>query len=82
MTNHGIEGHESFTHHYVYWTQKRGIQRSELDWCHWGEDFTVRISPELDETEMHVGDLWEANNGDNTVLFAVYGGRIPCSRAA
>lgn len=92
LTHHGIDGHESaahnaqvyafFAHHYDYWTQNLGIPRSEWDWCHWGENLTLRISPELDETQLHIGDLWEIGSGDNTVLLEVYGGRVPCSRLA
>ncbi len=92
VTPHGIEGHESaahnaqvcslFAHHYDHWTQKLGIPRSEWDWCHWGENLTLRTSPELDETQVHIGDLWQIGGGDNTVLLEVYGGRVPCSRLA
>lgn len=100
ISNHQSAAHDAqiyafFAHHYDFWTQKLGVNREEWDWCHWGENLTLRSSTPLDEGDVYIGDIWEFDNGEPTpngmvsesepekgVVLQVCGGRVPCSRLA
>jgi ferredoxin-NADP reductase/MOSC domain-containing protein YiiM len=85
----GIQGHESAAHnaevyaffaqHYDRWSAQLGIPRKDWDWCHWGENLTLRVPPGLDENSVRLGDRWEFAGG---VHLEVCGARVPCSRLA
>ncbi|RGP67531.1 flavodoxin reductase family [Fusarium longipes] len=63
---------------YDYWCAELGIDRSEWDWCHWGENITLRCTGKtLSESDFRLGDVWRV--GDS-VRLQVCGSRIPCMK--
>jgi uncharacterized protein len=68
-----------FAHHYTYWCEKLGVDPATWDWCHWGENLTLRCDVNLYEDEFRLGDIWQI--GD-TVRLQVCGARVPCYKLA
>lgn len=66
-----------FANHYDYWATKLGVERSEWDWCHWGENITFKCSPLLNEHNFHLGDIWSVGS---SVRLQVCGSRVPCNK--
>jgi ferredoxin-NADP reductase/MOSC domain-containing protein YiiM len=63
---------------YDYWCTELGIDRSEWDWCHWGENITFKCTnTKLTESDFRLGDVWRV--GDS-VRLQVCGSRIPCMK--
>ncbi|KAI5920884.1 pyruvate kinase-like protein [Camillea tinctor] len=49
-----------FTENYDYWCRELGVEQSSWDWCHWGENVTLRFKNEVAlEDEIHLGDIWK-----------------------
>ncbi|KAI0121312.1 hypothetical protein BJ170DRAFT_588153 [Xylariales sp. AK1849] len=49
-----------FAENYDYWCSELGIERSSWDWCHWGENITLRYKGQaLLENDIHLGDIWK-----------------------
>lgn len=68
-----------FSHHYTYWCNKLGVDRSTWNWCHWGENLTLQCDTNLYEDEFRLGDIWQIGN---TVRLQVCGARVPCYKLA
>ncbi|KAK9423408.1 putative Pyruvate kinase-like protein [Seiridium unicorne] len=69
-----------FAENYDYWRSDLGVDPSAWDWCHWGENITLRYKeqPHL-ETDIHLGDVWRIGQ---SVRLEVCGSRIPCAKLA
>ncbi|KAJ4247196.1 hypothetical protein NW762_013335 [Fusarium torreyae] len=65
---------------YDYWCAELGVDRSEWDWCHWGENITFRCTDKrLTEFDFRLGDIWKVGS---RVRLQVCGSRIPCMKLA
>ncbi|OBS28674.1 hypothetical protein FPOA_02612 [Fusarium poae] len=63
---------------YDYWCADLGVDRSEWDWCHWGENITFKCtSKTLTESDFRLGDVWRVGS---SVRLQVCGSRIPCMK--
>ncbi|PTD11026.1 hypothetical protein FCULG_00011497 [Fusarium culmorum] len=63
---------------YDYWCAELGVDRSEWDWCHWGENITFRCTDKtLTESDFRLGDIWRVGR---SVRLQVCGSRIPCMK--
>ncbi|EXA41648.1 hypothetical protein FOVG_10115 [Fusarium oxysporum f. sp. pisi HDV247] len=61
---------------YDYWCKELGVDRSEWDWCHLGENIALRCTErKLTEFDFRLGDVWRVGNN---VRLQVCGARIPC----
>ncbi|RFN49829.1 putative flavodoxin reductase family protein [Fusarium flagelliforme] len=88
LNDDGIVGNATAVHdgpvyiclaeNYEYWCAELGLDRSEWDWCHWGENITFRCTDKtLTESDFRLGDVWRV--GSN-VRLQVCGSRIPCMK--
>ncbi|KAF4450608.1 putative flavodoxin reductase family protein [Fusarium austroafricanum] len=88
LNENGIVGNATAVHdgpvyiclaeNYEYWCTELGINRSEWDWCHWGENITFKCTDQvLTEADFRLGDVWRV--GD-TVRLQVCGSRVPCMK--
>ncbi|KAI1074876.1 pyruvate kinase-like protein [Whalleya microplaca] len=69
-----------FAENYEYWCNELGVERRSWDWCHWGENITLRFKDKiLLENDIHLGDIWRVGK---TVRLEVCGSRIPCMKVA
>ncbi|KAH6640070.1 pyruvate kinase-like protein [Truncatella angustata] len=69
-----------FAENYDYWCSNLGVERSAWNWCHWGENITLKCKDEVHlEDDIHLGDVWRI--GDSVQL-EVCGSRIPCGKLA
>ncbi|ORY58494.1 pyruvate kinase-like protein [Pseudomassariella vexata] len=67
-----------FAENYDYWCSNLGVERASWDWCHWGENITLRYKGQARlENEIQLGDIWRI--GDS-VRLEVCGSRIPCQK--
>ncbi|KAI8625064.1 pyruvate kinase-like protein [Xylariaceae sp. FL1651] len=67
-----------FAEHYDYWCHELGVDRSSWDWCHWGENLTLRFHDKVRlENNIHIGDIWRIGE---TVRLQVCGARVPCMK--
>ncbi|KAM0340329.1 hypothetical protein ACHAPU_010542 [Fusarium lateritium] len=63
---------------YDYWCTELGIDRSDWDWCHWGENITLRCTgSRFSESDFRLGDIWRVGN---SVRLQVCGSRVPCMK--
>lgn len=63
---------------YDYWCTELGIERSTWDWCHWGENITLKCTAEkLTEFNFRLGDVWKIGSA---VRLQVCGARVPCMK--
>lgn len=76
---HNGEVYVYFAHHYDFWAKKLGVSRSTWDWCHWGENITLRCNETLTEADFHLGDIWKIGKD---VVLQVCGSRVPCFKLA
>jgi len=76
---HDAQVYAFFAHHYDYWCQRLGVDRSSWKWCHWGENITFRCvsTAVLDERRFHLGDVWAVGE---SVRLQVCGSRVPCTK--
>ncbi|KAI1174227.1 pyruvate kinase-like protein [Nemania sp. FL0916] len=67
-----------FAEHYDYWCDKLSVDRSSWEWCHWGENLTLRCKDQVRlEDQIHMGDIWKVGK---TVRLQVCGARVPCNK--
>ncbi|CAG1961200.1 unnamed protein product [Fusarium graminearum] len=63
---------------YDYWCAELGVDRSEWDWCHWGENITFRCTDKtLTKSDFRLGDIWRVGRN---IRLQVCGSRIPCMK--
>ncbi|KAH7193387.1 uncharacterized protein B0J16DRAFT_395338 [Fusarium flagelliforme] len=85
LNDDGIVGNATAVHdgpvyiclaeNYEYWCAELGLDRSEWDWCHWGENITFRCTDKtLTESDFRLGDVWRVGS---SVRLQVCGSRIP-----
>ncbi|KAK6202077.1 hypothetical protein LQW54_009035 [Pestalotiopsis sp. IQ-011] len=90
IDENGVVGNETAAHdgpvyvffaeNYDYWCSELGVDRSSWDWCHWGENITLKYKNKIFlESEIHLGDIWKIGQ---TVRLEVCGSRIPCAKLA
>ena len=75
---HNAELYVFFAQQYDYWCEELGVARESWDWCHWGENVTLRC-PGWSEEDFHLGDTWKM--GEEAIL-QVCGSRVPCFKLA
>ncbi|KAK7979639.1 hypothetical protein PG989_012096 [Apiospora arundinis] len=74
-----------FAEHYDHWCAELGVDRVAWDWCHWGENITLRYKKDTEtkmrrfETEMHLGEVWSIGPD---VRLELCGSRIPCQKVS
>ncbi|KAI0596944.1 pyruvate kinase-like protein [Biscogniauxia sp. FL1348] len=70
----------TFAENYDHWCHELGLDRSSWDWCHWGENITLRSTGKAAlKDEIHLGDIWkigEAVRLEGCYLRVLRGGRI------
>ncbi|KAK8129433.1 response to stress-related protein [Apiospora kogelbergensis] len=71
-----------FAEHYDHWCSELGVDRTTWDWCHWGENITLRYNTGSEprfETQMHLGEVWRIGPD---VRLELCGARIPCQKVS
>ena len=62
--------------HYDYWAERLKMDRSQWNWCHWGENLTLTG---IDENDLRIGDVLQIGS---EAQFQVTSPRNPCFKLA